>query len=129
MSPLCRWRRERARWTCQGASASAPVYGLPMSSAAAPPPITGTPIDPPPVKVPTYAEKLDQTDVGGIAYRAMRRYSYANVGLLANGTAYYLILSVFSVLAFAYGVTAIVGADHLAQVLTDALSEALPGLV
>ena len=78
----------------------AAVYGRAMSSSAAPPPITGTPIDPPPVEVPGYAEKLDRTMVGGVAYRALRRYSHANVGLLANGTAYYLILSLFSVLAF-----------------------------
>ena len=67
--------------------------------------------------------------MGRIAYRATRRYTYAHVGLLSSGTAYYLFLSLFSLLAVAYGVFAIVEADRLAQVLTDALQDALPGLV
>lgn len=100
-----------------------------MISVAAPAPISGEHIDPPPPDVPGYVEKLERSTVGRIGYRAFQRYSYANVGLLANGTAYYMILSIFSVLAFAYGVIALVGADELARVLTDALSEALPGLV
>ena len=100
-----------------------------MTAAAAPPPIVGTSIDPPPRDVPGYAQRLDRTVVGGIAYRAMRRYTYAHVGLLSSGTAYYLFLSLFSLLAVAYGVFAIVEADRLAQALTDALEDALPGLV
>lgn len=100
-----------------------------MSSAAAPPPITGTPVDPPPTEVPALAEKLDRTRIGGVAYRAVRRYSFAKVGLLAAGTAYYLFFALLSLLAFAFGVIAIIGADNLAKVLTDALSQALPGLV
>lgn len=100
-----------------------------MASAAAPPPILGTPVDPPPKAVPAFAEKLDRSTAGGAGYRAMRRYSFANVGLLAAGTAYYLFLSLFALLAFAYGVIALVGADSLATTLTDALGEALPGLV
>lgn len=100
-----------------------------MPSAAAPPPIAGTPVDPPPAEVPGYAQRLDRSRLGGIAYRALRRYSYGNVGLLANGTAYYLILSLFSLVAFAYGVVTIVGADRLAELLTESLEQALPGLV
>jgi membrane protein len=72
---------------------------------------------------------LDRSAAGGIAYRAMDRYLYARAGLLSSGTAYYLFLSLFSLLAVAYGVIALVGADRLADVLTDALGEALPGLV
>jgi membrane protein len=98
-------------------------------TAAAPPPIPGTPIDPPPPEAPAYAGKLDRTAAGGVAYRALRRYSHANVGLLAAGTGYYLMLALFSVAAFAYGVIAIVGADELAARLTESLGEALPGLV
>ncbi len=96
---------------------------------AAPPPIEGIAVDPPPTPVPAFAERLDRTAVGAVAYRAMRRYSYANVGLLANGTAYYLFLSLFSLVAFAYGVVTVLGADNLAATLTDALNEALPGLI
>ena len=100
-----------------------------MVSAAAPPPILGDPIDPPAKSVPPVAERLDRWAIGGIAYRAARRYSYANVGLLAAGTAYYLFLAMLSLLAFTYGVIAIVGADELATRLTDAISDALPTLV
>jgi membrane protein len=67
--------------------------------------------------------------IGRVAYRAARRYSYANVGLLAAGTAYYLFLAMLSLLAFTYGVIAIVGAEELATRLTNALSDALPTLV
>jgi len=100
-----------------------------MASAAAPPPIVGTPIDPPPTEVPGFAEKLDRTVVGGIGYRALRRYSHANVALLTSGTAYYLFLSLLSLLALTYGVIAILGADQLAEKLTDILGDALPNLV
>jgi membrane protein len=67
--------------------------------------------------------------LGGTAFRAARRFSYANAGLLAAGTAYYLLLAMLSLLAFAYGVIAIVGADELAAWLTDAVSEAMPNLI
>ena len=103
--------------------------GMPKVVAAAPRPIVGPSADPPPRDVPRYAERLDRTVAGGIAYRAMKRYTYAHVGLLSSGTAYYLFLSLFSLLAVAYGVIAFVGADRLANVLTDALGDALPGLV
>ncbi len=100
-----------------------------MASTAAPRPIIGTPVDPPPKDVPAFAEKLDRTAVGGIAYRALRRYSFGNVGLLANGTAYYLFLSLFALLAFAYGVIAVLGADELSRTMTEALNNAFPGVV
>lgn len=96
---------------------------------AAPRPISGEPHDPPQPEVPAYAEKLDQTAVGGVAYRALRRYIHANVGLLAAGSAYYLFLSLLSLLAFAYGVIAVIGADEIAKWLTETLEEALPGLI
>ncbi|WP_457207712.1 YihY/virulence factor BrkB family protein [Nocardioides sp. P5_C9_2] len=100
-----------------------------MASGAAPPPIAGTPIDPPPAAVPDFARKLDRTAVGGVGYRALRRYSHANVALLTSGTAYYLFLSLLSLLALTYGVIAILGADQLAERLTDILGDALPNLV
>ena len=101
-----------------------------MAPAAAPPPITGITVDPPPTEIAAYAEAIDErSEVGGILLRAKSRYSYANVGLLASGTAYYLILALFSLMAFAYGVTAVIGADEMAQRLTESLSEALPGLI
>ena len=96
---------------------------------AAPPPINGEPSDPPQPEVPAYAEKLDQHQLGGIGYRAFRRYSHANVGLLAAGSAYYLFLSLLSLLAFAYGIIAVLGADQISEWLTETLEETLPGLI
>lgn len=65
----------------------------------------------------------------GVGYRAYLRYSHAKVGLLAAGTTYYLFLSLFSVIAFAYGLTAALGADQLASYITEAVAEAFPGLL
>ncbi len=96
---------------------------------AAPPPIAGTPIDPAPKEIPAWAQRLDQATIGAVAYRALRRYSYANVTLLAAGTAYFLLLALLSLLALGYGVAAIVGSDELAKTLTEALGNALPDLV
>ncbi len=96
---------------------------------AASPPIVGEPADPPQPETPGYAEKLDQHSVGGVAYRAYLRYRHANVGLLAAGSAYYLFLSLLSLLAFAYGVITAIGADEIARWLTETLEEALPGLI
>jgi membrane protein len=100
-----------------------------MAPSAAPPPIVGIAIDPPPKQVPAFATTLDRTTVGGIGYRAMRRYSFGNVGLLANGTAYYLFLSLFALLAFTYGIIAVLGADQLSTTMTEALNNAFPGVV
>lgn len=105
-----------------------------MGAIAVPPPIPGEPIDPPPRDVPGLVQKLDEQDgaassVVGVGYRAMQRFSYAKAGLLAAGTTYYLFLAMFSIMALAYGVVAILGADQLASYLTDSLSEAFPGLV
>jgi membrane protein len=79
--------------------------------------------------VPRVAERLEHWAIAGVGYRAARRFSHANVGLLAAGTAYYLVLAMLSLLTFAYGVIAVVGADELAARLTDALEDALPELV
>jgi uncharacterized BrkB/YihY/UPF0761 family membrane protein len=96
---------------------------------AAPPPILGEPIDPPTKSVPPLADRVDRSALGGIAYRAVLRCSHANVWLLAAGTAYHLFLAMLSLLTFAYGLIAIVGADELATRLTDAVSSAWPALI
>jgi membrane protein len=101
---------------------------------AAPPPVPGEPIDPPPKSAPDLVRRFEGSGNAaghavGVGYRAMLRFSHAKAGLLAAGTTYYLFLAVFSIVAFAYGVVAIFGADHLASYLTDALSQAFPGLV
>jgi membrane protein len=98
-------------------------------ASAAPPPILGDPIDPPADSHSAVAARLERSAIGGIAYRAARRYTYANVGLLAAGTAYHLLLATLSLLAFTYGLIAIVGAEALAGWLTGLLRDALPGLL
>ncbi len=111
-----------------GAGSGRGQYVSPMPSAALPP-IAGIHTDPEPPPIPPFVRKLDAIAVGGIGYRALRRYSVAKVGLLANGTAYYLFLALFSILAFAFGIAALLGADWMAQWLTDALEQALPGVI
>lgn len=61
--------------------------------------------------------------------RASARFTHSRATLLAAGTTYYLFLALFSVLTLAYGVTAAVGAEQLSRYVTEALSEAFPGLV
>lgn len=101
-----------------------------MATTSAPPPIPGTRIDPPDTGDPAFVERLQQRSTAAtVGYRAYERFSAARGGLLAAGTTYYLFLSLFALLAFAYGIVALVGADTIARVLTDALQEALPGLV
>ena len=81
-----------------------------MPPCAALPPVVGTPVDQPPEQVPACATKLDSTTVGGIGHRALRRHFFGNVGLLANGTAYYLFLSLFALLALTCGIITVLGA-------------------
>ena len=105
-----------------------------MATAAAPPPIPGEGIDPPPKEVPEVIQRLEQGDGAtatavGVGYRALNRFSHANASLLAAGTTYYQFLALFSLIALAYGVTAILDADQIASWLTRAISEAFPGLL
>lgn len=105
-----------------------------MTAIASNPPIPGTPIDPPPKETPDIIEKVDDADgvaadAVGIVYRAINRFNYAKATILAAGTTYYIFLAMFSVIALAYGLTAIFGADQVARYLTEAISEAFPGLL
>lgn len=101
-----------------------------MASIAAPPPIPGKQIDPPPKDPPQIVETIDErSNVAGIAYRAFNRFSFAKATLLSAGTTYYLFLAMFALLAFAFGTTAAFGSEQLNVYVTDALKEALPGLV
>jgi membrane protein len=67
--------------------------------------------------------------MAGVGYRAFSRFSVARATLLAAGTTYYVFLAMFSLVALGYGVTALVGADQIADYLTRALGEAFPGLI
>lgn len=98
-----------------------------MAAVASPPPIPGTPIDPPPNDPPEIVQ--GKGSLAGIAYRAYSRFSSAKATLLAAGTTYYLFLAMFAVLAFGYGIVAAFGADSMASLLTKALGQAFPGLV
>lgn len=105
-----------------------------MAGMAALPPIPGDPIDPPPKNAPGVVKKLEERGdttgaTVGIAFRALTRFSGSRASLLAAGTTYYAFLALFSLIALAYGVVAILGADDLALLLTEAISEAFPGLL
>lgn len=105
-----------------------------MTSLAALPPIPGEVIDPPPKETPELVQRLDESGgaagaAAGLGYRAMERFNHARATLLAAGTTYYVFLALFSLLALAYGVTALLDADRIASVVTEAISEAFPGLL
>ena len=92
--------------------------------------IPGTAIDPPPKNFESTAQLLHRKHAAaGIMFRAGSRYVLAKAPLLAAGTTYYLFLSLISLVAFGYGIVALLGADQLAVWLTDALNNAFPGLI
>jgi membrane protein len=104
------------------------------ASVVAPPPIPGRVIDPPPKEAPQVVVELDKGDgaanvAAGVGYRALARFNHARATLLAAGTTYYQFLALFSLIALAYGITAILDADRIATYLTQAISEAFPGLL
>lgn len=99
-------------------------------SMAAPPPIPGEPVDPPPRSAgATFDAIQGRTRAGGVAYRAVLRFTGSHGPLLAAGTTYFIFLSIFSLVALAFGLVALLGSDHMATYLSSALDEALPGLV
>lgn len=105
-----------------------------MSISTTPLPVPGVVIDPPAKPAPAKVKDLDSRDdvIGttvGVGFRAFTRFSDSKATLLAAGTTYYLFLAMFSIIAFAYGLTAALGADRLAQAVTEAVSEAFPGLL
>jgi len=105
-----------------------------MAITTTPPPIHGEPIDPAPKPTPKAVRKYEQRDdalgsLVGAGYRSYLRFSHANATLLAAGTTYYMFLAMFSIIAFGYGVTAWLGADQIAEYLTEAIGEAFPGLL
>jgi membrane protein len=99
-------------------------------SMAAPPPVPGESVDPPPREARQVLARIeDRTWLGAIAYRAVIRFNGAHALLLAAGTTYYVFLAVFSLMALAFGLVAVVGTTQVSQFLSSALGEALPGLV
>jgi len=95
-----------------------------------PAPIPGEPTDPPPKDVDRTLAKVDRKgDAAGSGYRAFLRFSHTNASLLAAGTTYYVFLSVFAILVFAFGLAALIGGQELADTMTESLNRAFPGLV
>lgn len=93
-------------------------------------PIPGRAVDPAPKDLPGTAAKIDaRSEYAGIGFRAFLRFSFARASLLAAGTAYYVFLSLFALIALAFGIAVKIGSDDLTQGVSDALSSAFPGLV
>jgi len=94
------------------------------------PKIPGEALDPPPKVFDAAQQVLDERHAAaGVLFRAWHRFVFARAPLLTAGTTYYLFLSLISLVAFGYGLVALIGADQLSVWLTDALNSAFPGLV
>ena len=107
---------------------TSPVEDRPPSSV--PPPIPGEPVDPSPRQIgATLAKVDDKGTAAGSLYRAFLRFSQANVPLLTAGTTYFVFLAVFSILVVIFGLTALLGAEALADTVTQTVERAFPGLV
>jgi membrane protein len=92
--------------------------------------VPGERIDPPAKDKPDAVRRIEGRGTGfAVAFAVKDRVKATQATLLAGGTAYYAFLAMFSVLAFAYGVTALISADRVSEWLTTGLEEALPGLV
>ena len=97
-------------------------------------PIPGDLVDPPANELPKRVRLLQSRagSVGAgvtIGMRTRTRFTQSRATLLAAGTTYYLFLALFSVLTLAYGLTAALGAERLSGYITEAMSEAFPGLL
>lgn len=101
-----------------------------MSTLAAPPPIPGRSIDPPPKGNARAIRAIDdRSRAAGIGFRAFLRYMGARASLLAAGTTYYLFLAFFALVALAFGVAALIGSQRLTETITQAIETAFPGMV
>ena len=75
-------------------------------------PIPGELLGPPPKDKPEAVRDLEQRNRWAqAAWPALQRFKVANATLMAGGTAYYAFVAMFSLLAFAYGVTTLLSAD------------------
>ena len=97
-------------------------------------PIPGELVDPPAKELPRRVRLLqsrsDHVGTGlSVGVRASTRFTQSRATLLGAGTTYYLFLALFSVLTLAYGLTAALGAEQLANYITEAISTAFPGLL
>lgn len=92
--------------------------------------IPGERLDPDPKTKPDSVDRLEEkAEWIGVAWGAFERFKVSRSPLLAAGTGYYGFIAMFSLLAFAYGVAALLDAGAIADWLTETLESALPGLV
>ncbi len=93
-------------------------------------PIPGQPVDPPPKHLAKTLARVDRKGaLAGSGFRAFLRYTHSNASLLAAGTTYFAFLSLFAILVFVFGLTALIGGERLAQAATDSVNRAFPGLI
>jgi membrane protein len=134
-APERRVRSERpARNRHPGSADAGAQYGRTVESTPILLPIPGELVDPPVKELPERVRLLQaRKDAVGtgltLGMRATNRFTNSRATLLAAGTTYYLFLALFSILTLAYGITAVLGADQLANYITEALSTAFPGLI
>lgn len=129
-----RWRRRGGAARRRNRAWVRARYGRSVQGPPILPPIPGELVDPRARDVPERVRLLQSRSgpVGtgvSIGMRTSTRFTHSRATLLAAGTTYYLFLALFSVLTLAYALTAAVGADQLSRYVTEALSEAFPGLM
>lgn len=92
--------------------------------------IPGRRIDKDPKSKPSRVTELEQDKLWvRVGWETWMRFKTAKAPLMAAGTSYYGFIAMFSLLAFAYGITALLDAGAIAEWLTDSLEDALPGLI
>lgn len=100
-----------------------------MSAAAAPPPIPGEHIDPPPPSTDKLLHTIeDRSGAAGSGFRAFTRFTHARASLLAAGTTYYIFLAMFALLAVAFGATLLIGSEAITEAVNEAVNSAFPNL-
>lgn len=102
-----------------------------MADRVKPPRIPGRSVDPPPKNpADTLAKIHEPSPLAALGFRAFLRFSLARASLLAAGTAYpFVFLSMFALVALAFGISLRIGSADLAKAVSDALSNAFPSLV
>lgn len=100
-----------------------------MTDQAVPAAIPGERIDPLPKSQDKALHAIeDRSHAAGTGFRAFTRFTEAKASLLAAGTTYYLFLSLFALIAAAFGITFALGADSMADTINEALASAFPNL-
>ena len=76
----------------------------------------GDPVDPPPKHLAPTLAKVDRKGVlAGSAFGPSCATSHTNTSCWRPGTTYYAFLSLFAILVFVFGLTALIGSERLAQ--------------